>query len=65
MLHYGAPVLIPFVLAILLTLILIPIVKRFDRLRLGRPVSILMIVVCGLTGFGTIGWVAERELAQW
>jgi predicted PurR-regulated permease PerM len=64
MLHYGAPVLIPFALAILLTFILVPIMRHLDRLRLGRPASILMILILGLSVFGILGWVAEREMAQ-
>ena len=63
-LHYGAPILIPFALAILLALILAPITKHLDRLRLGRPASILIILVLGLSLFGTLGWDAEHEMAQ-
>jgi predicted PurR-regulated permease PerM len=64
MLHYGAPVLIPFAIAILLTFILVPIMKQLDRLRLRRPASILIILVLGIALFGTFGWIAEREMAQ-
>jgi predicted PurR-regulated permease PerM len=64
MLHYGVPVLIPFALAILLTFILAPIIKHLDHLRLGRVTSILMILVLGLSVFGTLGWVTEREMTQ-
>lgn len=43
-LYYGQPILIPIVLAILLSLLLAPCVKLLQKLRLPKPAAIISVV---------------------
>lgn len=43
-LYFGRPVLIPVALAVLLTFLLNPVVRRLEQLRLGRVPSVLLAV---------------------
>jgi predicted PurR-regulated permease PerM len=63
-LYFGRAVLVPLALAILLTFALVPMVTRVERLRIGRPVSVILVVICGLSATCSLAWLAERELAE-
>ncbi len=60
-LHFARDVLIPLALAILLSFLLAPAVRRLERWKLGRVVSTLFVVVLGFSLIGGIGWVAGRQ----
>jgi len=46
--YFGRDVLIPFVLAVLLTFVLVPAMTWLKRLKLGRAFSVLIIIFIGL-----------------
>src|SRR5688572_510898 len=60
-LYYARDVLIPFALAILLSFLLAPAVRQLERLKLGRIVSTLIVVLLGFSVIGAIAWVAGNQ----
>lgn len=60
-LYLARDVLVPFALAILLAFLLAPAVRRFERWKLGRVVSTLIVVVLGFSLIGAIGYVAGLQ----
>ncbi len=60
-LHFAREVLIPLALAILLSFLLAPAVRRLERWKLGRVLSTLVVVVLGFSLIGGIGWVGGRQ----
>jgi predicted PurR-regulated permease PerM len=60
-LYLGREVLIPLALAILLSFLLAPAVRRFERWHLGRLVSTLLAVILGFSVIGTVAWVAGAQ----
>src|SRR5690349_1964159 len=63
-LHYAAPVLLPFAMSILLALIFIPLLRKLEHLRLRRPMALVIIVAIGASAVCSLGWIAERELSE-
>ena len=60
-LYLAREVLIPLALAILLSFLLAPVVRRLEGWRLGRIPSTFIAVVIGFSILGGIGWVAARQ----
>jgi predicted PurR-regulated permease PerM len=60
-LYFARDVLIPLALAILLSFLLAPVVRRLEQWRLGRLPSTLIAVLVGFTLIAGIGWVAARQ----
>ena len=60
-LYLARDVLIPLALAILLSFLLAPVVRRLEGWRLGRIPSTFIAVVIGFSILGGIGWVAARQ----
>ena len=60
-LYFARDVLIPLALAILLSFLLAPAVRRLEHWKLGRVLSTLIVVVVGFSLIGGIGWVAGRQ----
>jgi predicted PurR-regulated permease PerM len=60
-LYFAREVLIPFALAILLSFLLAPAVRRLEHWKLGRVLSTLIVVVLGFSLIGGIGWVAGDQ----
>ncbi len=60
-LYLAREVLIPLALAILLAFLLAPAVRLGERLKLGRVVSTLIVVVLGFSLIGAVGWVAGSQ----
>ena len=60
-LYFARDVLIPLALAILLSFLLAPAVRRLERWKLGRVLSTLIVVVLGFSLIGAIGWVAATQ----
>src|ERR1039457_1539528 len=63
-LYFGREVLIPLALAVILTFLLTPIVRRLEKLRLGRIPAVLLVLLIGFTAIGTVGWLATGELVE-
>src|ERR1035438_4334767 len=62
--YFGREVLIPLALAVILTFLLTPIVSRVEKLRLGRILSVFLVLLIGFTAIGTVGWLAANQLVE-
>jgi predicted PurR-regulated permease PerM len=60
-LYLARDVLIPLALAMLLAFLLAPAVRWFERLKLGRVVSTLIVVILGFSLIGAVAWVAGSQ----
>jgi predicted PurR-regulated permease PerM len=60
-LYLAREVLIPLALAILLSFLLAPVVRRLEHWRLGRIGATFIAVVIGFSLIAGIGWVAARQ----
>jgi predicted PurR-regulated permease PerM len=54
-LKLTAPVILPFVIALLLAFVMYPLVLALDKIRMPRSVSILLVVLIIITGLYIIG----------
>lgn len=61
-LYLGRVVLIPFAFALLFSLILTPVVAFFERLKLSRLVSILLVVVSLSGVISLVGWITSQQV---
>src|SRR5690606_19134407 len=55
-------VLVPLALAVLLTFLLAPLVRRLERWHLGRVVSVLSVVLLAFGLLAGIGWMVSGQL---
>jgi predicted PurR-regulated permease PerM len=60
-LYLARDVLIPLALAILLTFLLAPVVRRLENYRLGRIPATLAAVAIAFSAIACIGWVAAQQ----
>jgi predicted PurR-regulated permease PerM len=60
-LYLARDVLIPLALAILLSFLLAPVVRRLEQWHLGRIPSTFVAVLIGFSIIGGIGWVATKQ----
>ncbi|HEU4441326.1 MAG TPA: AI-2E family transporter, partial [Burkholderiales bacterium] len=60
-LYLAREVLIPLALAILLSFLLAPVVRRLEHWRLGRIGATFIAVVIGFSLIAGVGWVAARQ----
>jgi predicted PurR-regulated permease PerM len=60
-LYLAREVLIPFALAILLSFLLAPAVRRLERWKLGRVLSTFLVVALGFSLIGAVGWAAGHQ----
>lgn len=63
-LSLGRDVFIPLALAALLCFLLAPAVRALERLRLGRVVSVFVIVLACVGVVGAFGWLVASQVAQ-
>jgi predicted PurR-regulated permease PerM len=61
-LYWGQAVLVPLVLAALLTILLSPLVTRLDRLRVPRVVGVLLVMTLAGAVIGGVGYVVAGQL---
>jgi predicted PurR-regulated permease PerM len=61
-LYWGQAVLVPLVLAALLTFLLSPLVTRLDRLRVPRVVGVLLVMTLVGGIIGGVGYVVAGQL---
>src|SRR6476646_2524226 len=64
LLYFGQEVLVPLALAVLFAFLLAPLVKRVERLRVGRVASTLLVALVALSVVGILGWTVERRFVQ-
>jgi predicted PurR-regulated permease PerM len=60
-LYLAREVLIPLALAILLSFLLAPLVRRLEGWRLGRVFSTLVAVAIAVSAIAGIGWIATKQ----
>ena len=61
--HYSTPaILIPFALAMTLTLLLRPVVDLLQRLHTGRAQSVLLTVLVSIVVAGGIRWINSEPV---
>jgi predicted PurR-regulated permease PerM len=60
-LYLAREVLIPLALAILLSFLLAPLVRRLEGWRLGRVFSTLVAVAIAVSAIAGIGWIASKQ----
>jgi predicted PurR-regulated permease PerM len=60
-LYFAREILIPLALAILLSFLLAPAVRRLERWKLGRVLSTSIVVLLGFSVIGAVGWVAGNQ----
>jgi predicted PurR-regulated permease PerM len=63
-LYLGRTLLIPFTLAVYLTFLLSPVVKRFQRLGLRRIPSVLLVSSLAAAAVLGIGWILVSQCAS-
>src|SRR5688572_2000438 len=61
-LYWGQAVLVPLVLAALLTFLLSPLVMRLDRLRVPRAAGVLLVMALAGGLIGGVGYVVAGQL---
>jgi len=61
-LYVAKEVLIPIALAVVLTFLLAPMVRRLERLRMPRIVAVLLAVGLSTMFLGGLGWVMEEQV---
>jgi predicted PurR-regulated permease PerM len=62
-LYFGKDLVIPFALALLLSFLLSAPVCWLERLRLGRPVAVLVVLATALLLAGGLVWVGLQQLS--
>lgn len=62
-LYFGRDLLVPLVLAALLTFLFAPLVTRLER-WLGRIVAVLIAITLIFAGAGATGWVLTRQVVD-
>lgn len=60
-LYLARDVLIPLALAILLSFLLAPVVRRLEQWRLGRVLATLAAVAIAVSAIAGIGWIATNQ----
>jgi predicted PurR-regulated permease PerM len=63
-LYFAREVMIPFALALTLNFLLTPAVIWLEKLRLGRVVSVLTVLVVSFVALGGVGWVVGNQLLE-
>jgi predicted PurR-regulated permease PerM len=61
-LYFGRQVLIPLALAVVLSFLLVPVASALERLRLGRVLSVVIVVSLALAVVGFGGWIVTGQL---
>ena len=63
-LYVAREILIPVALALLVTFLFAPLVRRIERLRIPRVVAVALVLGVGVGGLGALGWLLEKEAFQ-
>lgn len=60
-LYFAQDVLIPLTLAVLLSFLLAPVADLLERARLGRVLSVVLVVATTTVLIGSLGWVVGNQ----
>lgn len=60
----GQTILVPFALATLVAFLLAPVVRRLERLHLGRVPAVVLTIALASTGVAALGWMVYGQLDQ-
>jgi predicted PurR-regulated permease PerM len=63
-LHFAEGLFLPLALAGLLSLLLLPLVKGVERLRIGRIPSILLVALTAFLAIGAFSWITMRQVSD-
>lgn len=63
-LYFARVVLIPFTLAILITFVLTPVARLFERMHLGRVLSTVIVVILSFVAVAGVGWTVSQQFSQ-
>lgn len=63
-LYFAQDVLIPLALAVLLSFLLAPLVKRLERRRFGRIPAVMLVVAVAFALIGGLGWVVGSQVVR-
>ena len=63
-LYFAKAVLVPLALGTLLAFVLTPAVRLLERLRLGRALATVAVILLTLTFVGAIGWIFATQFVQ-
>jgi predicted PurR-regulated permease PerM len=63
-LYFAREILVPIALAVLLSFVLAPLVKLFQRVRIPRPVAVLLAVVAALAVAISLGTMVMLQVNQ-
>jgi predicted PurR-regulated permease PerM len=63
-LYFARGLFLPLALAALVSLLLLPLVKGVERLRIGRIPSILVVALTAFLVIGAFGWMTMRQLSD-
>lgn len=63
-LYFAREILIPFALAILISFCLAPLLRWFERLRLGRILAVSIVCAISFSIVGVFGWIMINQLVD-
>jgi len=63
-LYFGRPVLVPFIVAVLLTFLLRPSVVWLERRHVRRALAVGLVGIGVLCAIGSVGWILTRQLHE-
>jgi predicted PurR-regulated permease PerM len=63
-LYYGRAVLIPFALALLLSLVLTHPVAWLERIKMGRGPAVILVLAFAFSALGGLVWLGGTQLAD-
>lgn len=63
-LYFAKEILLPFALAVLLSFLLTPLVRRVERLGTHRVVAVLVVVFITFVALGGIGWLVTDQMIE-
>lgn len=59
--YFGREVLIPLALSVLISFLLVPAVRRLERLRVGRIAAVALVALLALVPLVLVGWVVALQ----
>ncbi len=63
--YFGAPLLLPIVLAVLFNLLLSPAVRSLKRIGVPMPLGALLVLLGVLGGLGALAWQLAAPASDW
>ena len=63
-LYFAKEIFVPLALAVLFAFLLTPLVIGLERLRLGRILSVMLVLIVSFSLVGGVGWVVANQLIE-